>query len=244
MRIVLPAGQREEIDQGPFHIRRVRPGRPLEVPGGDGFGPLGAFDHAYLEPGTVIGMHEHRNDEIISYMRRGTMLHEDTSGARLPLTPVHFSVMNTGRGFSHSERVAEDGEPVDMLQIFVRPRAEGLEPRIQHHALDAAESVNAWRLVAGPEDSGAPLTVRNAVWIHDAHLEGGLLAVPERDGLQGLLYVFSGEVAAGADRLRAGDSLLLLDEPGGEVRSDSPADLVLFHIDPSAPASRAGTLSA
>ena len=116
-----------------------------------GFGLLGAFDHARLQPGVVVAMHQHRNDEIFSYMRRGTMLHEDTSGARLPLTPTHVAVMNAGSGMWHEERVPDDGEPVEMLQIFVRPREDELPPNFQSREFPQAESLNAWRLLVGPE---------------------------------------------------------------------------------------------
>ena len=49
----------------------------------------------------IVVMHQHRNDEIFSYMRKGTMLPEDTSGARLPLTPTHFAAMSAGSGMWH-----------------------------------------------------------------------------------------------------------------------------------------------
>lgn len=243
MRHVLRADQRAHFGSGPFRILRIRPGLAFEDSDDNGLGPLGAFDHAYLDPGTVVDMHEHQNDEIFSYMRKGTMYHEDSTGARLPLSPTHLAVMNAGSGISHEESVPQDGEPVEMMQIFVRPRAEGLEPGMQHHALDETESQNAWRLLAGPDDSNAPLKVRNAVWIYDTHLAGAAIQIPEPNGMEGLLYVFGGEATADEERLGEGDSLLIRDEPAAEVRTDSSADLVFFLIDPNAPATRSGTLS-
>jgi hypothetical protein len=32
-----------------------------------------------LQPDVVVAMHQHRNDEVFSYLRKGTMLHQDTS---------------------------------------------------------------------------------------------------------------------------------------------------------------------
>ncbi len=243
MRLVQRADRRLPIGSGLFRIHRIRPGLPLEDPNDDGLGPLGSFDHAYLDPGALVSMHEHRNDEIFSYLRKGTMSHEDSHGSQLPLTPTHLSVMNAGRGLSHEESVPEGGEPVEMLQIFVRPRADDLEPGVQHHELEEAKSHNAWRLLAGPEESNAPLTLRNAVWIYDAHLAGAALTVPERESFDSFLYVFSGAAAVGEERLQAGDSMLCVDEPGAEVRADSSAELVTFLIDRDAPASRSGSLS-
>ena len=206
MPLVQRASDRLESGRGGFQVRRVLPGLCLQNANDPGFGPLGAFDHARLQPGVVVAMHQHRNDEILSYMREGTMLHEDTSGARLPLTPTHFAVMNAGSGMWHEERVPEDGGPVEMLQIFVRPREAELPPNFQHREFPQTESRNAWRLLTGPEQSNAPFTLRNAVWIHDAHLERASLRTPFVAGLDGHLYVFRGEVSVNDHHLAKGDS--------------------------------------
>ncbi len=226
-----------------FRIERVRPGRGMTTDGDLGLGPLGAFDHAFLKPGMVVEMHEHRNDEIVSYLRRGTMHHVDTLGNRVPLTPTQFSVMNAGVGMQHEESVPDDGGDVELLQIFVRPRSDDLDPGFQQHTVDSARSPDGWRLLVGPEQSDAPLTVRNRVWIHDAFLGSGSIQLPRADGLVTWLYVFDGSVLLDGRLLQKGDGAALRDEPSVTIECQSPADLVCFLVDMSAPASRSGTLS-
>jgi quercetin 2,3-dioxygenase len=94
-------------------------------------GPLSRVDHAFLDVGTLVPMDQHRNDEILSYMWRGLMVHEDSTGRRVELTPSRLMMMNAGRGFSHEE--STPGVPVEMLQIFIRPQATDLEPSVQFH---------------------------------------------------------------------------------------------------------------
>ena len=235
--------ERLEFGRGGFHVRRVLPGLRLNNPDDCGFGPLGAFDHAQLQPGVVVAMHQHRNDEIFSYMRKGTMLHEDTSGGRLPLTATHFAVMNAGSGMWHEECVPDGGEPVEMLQIFVRPREDELPPNLQHLEFPQTESLNAWRLLAGPEQSKAPFALRNAVWIYDARLERASLQTPHENGLDKHLYVFRGKVSANDQHLSAGDSLIIVGENAVEVSASELADVVLFQVDRTVAVSRSGTLS-
>jgi len=62
-------------DHGPFQLRRIHPGVALGRTDDGGFGGLGLIDHARLQPGLVVKMHEHRNDEIISYLRSGRLQH-------------------------------------------------------------------------------------------------------------------------------------------------------------------------
>ena len=171
------------------------------------------------------------------------MFHRDSSGAEFPLTPKHLSVMNAGNGISHEEGVPETGEPVELLQIFIRPREDNLEPGIQHHEFSEAKSRNDWRLLLGPEDSDAPLKARNATWIYDAHLSGTTLALVESNDIARLLYVFKGEVIVGENRIEAGDSMLFVNENNVRVISESSAEVVLFLVDQGAAASRSGTLS-
>jgi redox-sensitive bicupin YhaK (pirin superfamily) len=114
-------------------------------------------------------MHEHNNDEILSYMWRGTMLHEDAAGHRIPISANKLMMMNAGKNFGHEERTAD--EPVEMLQIFVRPCEADLPASVNFYDRHDAPG-GAWSLVAGPEGSKAPLTIRNAVRGYDTSRAG------------------------------------------------------------------------
>ncbi len=238
-----PASSRDQFGAGPFRIQRIRPGRGIDAIDDQGLGPLGAFDHAYLKPGMVVAMHEHRNDEIITYVRKGTMLHIDTLGNRVPLTPTQFSVMSAGEGMKHEERVPDDGADVELLQIFVRPHRDNLEPLFQAHSFDVTSSHNAWRWIFGPEDSGAPLEVRNQVWMHDVTLDGSI-GIPKEDGLTTWVYVFEGSVECDGQAFSKGDGFSLDAAASSSPTCNGRADLVCFLIKVGASVTRNGTLSA
>ncbi|WOS63050.1 pirin family protein [Sinorhizobium fredii] len=159
--------------QGPFQLRRIRPGISLGRSDDAGFGGLGLIDHARLQPGLVVRMHEHRNDEIISYMRSGRMQHTDSAGRSEVISPDRLMVMNAGSGFSHEEAVI-GSDPIEMLQIFVRPDVANMEPDVQFIGLDEAERLNQWRLLTGPVGSGAPSFVRQAIYLYDTHVSAGV----------------------------------------------------------------------
>ncbi len=70
-----------------------------------------------------------------------------------------------------------------MLQIFVRPRDTNLEPMIQFY--EKTSLSHGWYVVVGPENSDAPLKVRQNVFILDAHpKKGDQLKIPDYDGMQ------------------------------------------------------------
>lgn len=130
MLIKLSKGVHKRPFKGPFSITRVQTGDILQGESDDfAFGPLAVIDHAVMQKGLTIKMHEHVNDEILSYVWKGTMYHKDSAGIEVAVTPGNLMMMNAGESFWHEEKVKEDH--VEMLQIFIRPEEADLQPNIQ-----------------------------------------------------------------------------------------------------------------
>src|SRR5712671_6246725 len=147
---------------GLFSIVPNLPGYAIPEHRDHGYGPLARFDDTTLEPGGFVPMHEHRNDEIITYITDGLVRHADSSGARVVASPTKIMVMNAGKGFWHEEGTAPDDPTLRALQIFVRPHTVDLEPNIQFKEI-GTPPLNEWRLLAGPENTEAPSFIRNDV---------------------------------------------------------------------------------
>ena len=239
---ILRAESSRRFGQGSFRIRRVRPGLIFGANADPAFGPLAAFDHANLGVGTVVRFHEHVNDEILSYMWRGTMVHQDSAGKRVALSPNRLMMMNAGRSFWHEESAPSD--PIEMLQIFIRPRDADLPGTVQFYDRDDALADGNWHLIAAPETSDAPLKVRQQVSVYDAHLPAGHeIEIPHADGMDQLLYVFDGEINAGTAHLLKGDAVADDEAPLPVIKAIRRSTLVVFLVDRQARATRAGTIS-
>lgn len=231
---------------GPFRIRRMRPGHGLNVAGDDGLGPLGTVDRAMLTPGLLVEMHEHVDDEILSYLRKGVMHHRDDTQEEKILTPQHLMLMNAGSGFSHEEEIPPSAQGLtEMLQIFVRPHEAGLPPRLQfHHFEDQDPPTDAWRLIGGPADTEAPMTLRNQVWVRDRLVTAGLDALlPAADDHTIWLHVFSGAGQLGGQPMGPGDSAVVEGEPSLKYLAREGSVLVAFTVDRKAAFTRRGSLS-
>ncbi|MEK1871241.1 MAG: pirin family protein [Rhizobium altiplani] len=242
-KVLVPTSSHMLRSHGPFQVRRIRPGVALRQPNDPGFGGLGTIDHVKLEPGVVVRMHEHRNDEIISYMRAGNMKHTDSTGRSEVLSSDRLMVMNAGRGFSHEEETVGD-QQIEMLQIFVRPNVAELDAWVQFVDLDASERDGKWRLLTGPVGSAAPTTVRQAVYLYDAHLPAGAsIDLPKQGGFDRWFYVFNGEAIVGDQVLRKYDALMISDQAATSVTAVQDTDVVVFLVDRKNRFSRTGTMS-
>jgi redox-sensitive bicupin YhaK (pirin superfamily) len=236
----IPAGRmRGNIGQG-FGVEIMYPGLSL-TEDDSGIGPIGRIDRAQVQPGHLIGMHPHKDDEILTYIRGGEMLHRDTVGNEKRLDNTHFMMMNAGHTFQHEEFMLGDN-PVRALQIFLRPNATDLEPIVQFHEFPEQNSVDSWRLIAGPRK--APLVVRSDVRVFDARIGKDVqLRLPITDtGRDMLLYVYSGKIALENHLVSEGESLFLT---GFDKHPTALAasDVVLFSFDPKAEVYRGGMFS-
>ncbi|MUW15690.1 pirin family protein [Halorubrum sp. CBA1125] len=249
-------------DQGSFRTRFNFPGRNRPAHDDHGYGPLSTVVESFMDPGTLIPMHQHRNEEIVSWVPAGVMRHDDREDNALVTDADHLLVMNAGRGFWHAEETLADDPPLRMLQIFVRPHSLDLDPGIQHGPLPDP-TPNEWRRVFAPAGSDHPFTVRNAVDCFDVRLDAGAsVTLPAIDGRHAYVYVFDGAVEIGGVTLDATESLLWTPDgssptPAGPstaasesesavepptVTAERDATLVAFLVDPDAPITRQGTI--
>ena len=237
----LEAGNHAQPFRGPFSITRIQPGDILGNQTADtAFGPLAIIDHAVMKKGLTIKMHEHVNDEILSYISSGVMHHKDSAGFEAPIARGKLMMMNAGASFWHEEKVKED--EVDMLQIFVRPNETNLSPKIQFH--NKPVDNRGWYVMVGPEGSDAPLYVRQNVYILDAHPKvGDALEIPTYEGLKPFLYVMNGEIMIQNLTIGKQEAVTDLVNPLPPLIVNESATIVLFFVDMDAPMSLEGTIS-
>jgi quercetin 2,3-dioxygenase len=234
----------QKIRRGLFNIDLNLPGEGLNNPNDErGLAQLGRFDFAHLYPGVFVGMHKHKNDEILTYMREGEMIHEDSAGSKVTISNKKVMMMNAGIGFEHQESIAENGEEVRLLQIFMRPENENDKPTVSFHDFDEAYSINNWRLIAGFEKDKAPLIINSKVNVWDTRLKNSTLELPNLKDKNYLLFVFKNSIELiNGTVLFEGDSLIYKNE-ALKIKTENFADLVLFELDEKAKYIRNGMFS-
>lgn len=240
---ILRSHQFPTMGRGPFQIRRMKPGMILDLPTDDPvFGPFSVLDHGGLAAYNTVPMHEHRNDEILTYQFRGGTTHTDSSGHVVPLGNKRLMLMNAGSGFSHEETTSS--EEIEGLQIFIRPRKDNLSPNVQFYDRPIDYKNGKWQLLAGPESSDAPLKFRNEVMVYDVHAGAGVdLTAPVAEGMSPYLYVMDGTIQVGEHTLHKGDAFTVTENNLAMFRTASQATIVVFLASLKATGSKLGTIS-
>jgi redox-sensitive bicupin YhaK (pirin superfamily) len=236
--------QKTSWKRGDFGIQILFPGHALAT-SDTGIGTIGRIDHAHVLPGTLIPMHPHRDDEILTYLRSGRVMHKDSEGFTNTISNKKLMLMNAGATFYHEELVLEESGDLEGLQIFIRPQKSGLPPRVQFHEFAEAHSLNQWRAVAGKEDD-QPLQIRSSTWIYDMRLQKGeQQALPElpAEHASCLLYVFGGELLVNEKTVLVEGESIFLENELIHLEALRTSDLVLFVTDKNAEYAATGMYS-
>jgi hypothetical protein len=90
-------------------------------------GALRVWNDDEIAPNTGFPPHPHAAMEIITYVRKGAITHEDSLGNTGRTEAGDVQVMSAGSGIRHAEYNRED-EATTLFQIWIEPGVEGGEP--------------------------------------------------------------------------------------------------------------------
>lgn len=229
-------------DQGKFRILFHFPGYAIAEHDDHGYGALATIAESFMDPDTWVKLHPHVNDEIISWVPRGVMRHNDPIRGELVTDKDHLMIMNAGKGFWHEEKTLESDPPLRMLQIFVRPHTVNLHAQIQHGEFPAW-NYNEWRQVFGQEGSGSRFYVRNEIEMYDLRIHSGeTISFPNRQGYDIFFFVFEGKIVVDGQAFGSSKSALLTGDAVARLTADAASLVVAFLIKPDAILTKEGTI--
>lgn len=215
---------------GGFGIQILYPGLIRRELNDSGFSTIGRIDHARINPGTLIQMHPHKDDGILTYLRSGKVKHLDSEGYTDTISNQRLMMMNAGASFYHEEKVLEEGGVLEGLQIFIRPETSDLKPQVQFYQLPEIYSTNHWRKIAGKGDD-YPLQIRSNTWLMDLRLEAGesiLLPEAPAENCAFLFYVFEGKIEINETAVLTNGESLLIENENPTFHAVETSDVILF----------------
>jgi redox-sensitive bicupin YhaK (pirin superfamily) len=195
-----------------------------------------------VRPGAGFETHPHRDMEIITWVLRGSLVHQDSTGHSGVIYPGLAQRMSAGRGILHSEKndswrltgETSHSEPVHFVQMWVVPDESGITPGYQQLEID--DELMRGKLVTIA--SGMPqhaddtaITIRNKyAALKGARLQpGDTVELPQAPYLH--LFVPRGEVALeGAGQLVEGDAVRFTASGGQRVTATEPSEILVWEM--------------
>jgi len=196
-----------------------------------GFSKLRVVNEDWIEPGKGFGTHPHRDMEIVTYMIDGALEHKDNMGNGSVIRPGELQRMTAGTGVFHSEFNPSNEDHAHLLQIWILPEKNGLQPGYEQKLFPKEEKLNQWRLVGSRDGRDDALTIHQDVNLLSAVLdEGKEIGYQFAGQRSGFLQVVHGDVEIEGQRLSTGDAVAIQDQAAISVTATAESELLLFDM--------------
>jgi len=196
-----------------------------------GFASIRVINEDRIEPGQGFGTHPHKDMEIVTYIIDGALEHKDSMGNGSVIRAGDVQRMTAGTGVHHSEFNHSETETVHLLQIWILPEENSLQPGYEQQHFDRKDKLNQWRLIASRDARESSMRVHQAVDLYASVLEAGHeLRHSFAAGQSGFLQIVSGSVAANGEQLTAGDGATIQDVDELIFEATSEAEAILFDM--------------
>jgi redox-sensitive bicupin YhaK (pirin superfamily) len=196
-----------------------------------GYSVLRVINEDVIAPAQGFGMHSHRDMEIVTYMLQGELRHEDSMGNGSVIRAGDVQRMTAGTGVRHSEFNASSTEPAHLLQIWLLPERDNIEPGYEEKHFNTAEKQGRWRLIASHDGRDGSLLIHQ-----DVALYATVLAKDERlsydmDTERSLyIQIARGSVDLNGETLVAGDAAKVDTQQAIALHAVEAAELLLFDL--------------
>ncbi|MER7460224.1 pirin family protein [Micromonospora sp. NPDC126480] len=195
-----------------------------------------------VRPGAGFETHPHEDMEIVTWVLRGSLVHQDSTGHSGVIYPGLAQRMSAGTGILHSEKNDSwrlDGrdphtDPVHFVQMWVVPDEAGVDPGYEQLEIDDQLLRGGLVPVASGMDRYAgesAIRIRNRfATLHAARLRpGDEVTLPDAPFVH--VYVPDGAVTLeGGDLLGAGDAARLTAAGPRRVTATEPAELLVWEM--------------
>lgn len=191
-------------------------------------GNLYVWNDDELAPGTGFPPHAHRDVEIITYVRKGYVLHRDSLGNEGRTEAGDVQVMSAGTGIEHAEVGAPD-QRTKIFQIWLHPRVRGGEPRWGTKPFPKGDRAGRFMVLASgfAEDTDA-LVIRADARVLGATLTAGqFLTYDMAPGRKAYLVATTGRITLNDGPLDARDGAAVREERTLRIAALADTEIVL-----------------
>ena len=162
--------------------------------------------------------------EIITYVRKGAITHQDSKGNEGRTEAGDVQVMSAGTGIFHSEYNRES-EDTTLYQIWIEPNQRDVEPRWDAHEFPK-ESEGLTLLVDG--EGKAPLHINADAKIYAGRLSAGDSI--KQTVSNAYLLISDGEIEIEGQLFAKGDAAEIDQQDKIDIQANSDSELILIDL--------------
>jgi redox-sensitive bicupin YhaK (pirin superfamily) len=228
---IIPSDSRGSADHGWLKAKHTFSFAEYQNPERVRFGPLRVINEDRIAPGQGFGTHPHRDMEIVTYPISGAIEHKDSMGNGTVINAGEVQRMTAGTGVQHSEFNASKTDELHLLQIWLFPEQQDLQPGYEQTLFQREQKLDQLRLIASRDGRDGSVTVHQRVDIFASILgAGNELTHVIADAHKVFVQIISGSITANGQQLSAGDGLKVDKEERIHIVGQSEAEFLLFDM--------------
>jgi redox-sensitive bicupin YhaK (pirin superfamily) len=197
-----------------------------------GFRNLRVINEDYVDANQGFGTHGHSDMEIITYVVSGELAHKDSSGGSETLRPHEVQRMTAGSGIRHSEFNPSKTEKVHLLQIWILPEKNDLEPGYEQTYFAPETKQGKLKLVASRGGDDGSVNINQDVKLYSSILKTGEEVAHElAANRHAWIQIVKGSITLKGEILEAGDGAAISDETALKIKSlADETEFLLFDL--------------
>jgi redox-sensitive bicupin YhaK (pirin superfamily) len=191
------------------------------------WGKLRVWNDDEISPGTGFPPHGHRDMEIVTYIRKGAITHEDGLGNRGQTQAGDVQVMSAGSGITHSE-FNHETESCLLFQIWILTARKSAMPHWKNRQFPGIDRAGRWvALASGRTTDTDALPINQDAAVLGAHLEAGQSLDYGFKDRFGYLVPAMGRVLVNGIEVGARDGLAISNDERVTFKALEPCEIVL-----------------
>ena len=197
------------------------------------FGALRVLNDDWIDGGKGFGRHPHDNMEIVTIMLEGELKHSDSMGHTQVLHENEVQAMSAGTGIFHSEVNNSPDKPLRLLQIWVFPEEQNIQPRYEQKVFDPQLRKNNWQLLAGPDPRNGEMDIKQQAWFSRIDLASGKETTYHFHNKENGIYLFviNGTIRYNAEhQLQRRDGAGIWDVDTVMIYADENSELLVIEV--------------
>lgn len=196
------------------------------------FGLLRVLNDDTVAAGKGFGTHPHDNMEIVTIPLRGELAHKDNMGTAEVIRKNEVQIMSAGTGITHSEYNHSRTQEVELLQIWVFPKVDDIQPRYEQKVFNPAERKDRFQVLVSPDKTEGALWINQDAWFSMAEgTEGSVLNYTiNKEGNGVYLFLISGSVEVAGETLKDRDAVGIYETDRIDIKVLNNASILLIEV--------------
>lgn len=197
-----------------------------------GFGILRVLNDDLIKGGKGFDFHSHQNMEIVTIPLQGALLHKDNLGHSEELIAGQVQVMSAGRGIVHGEWNASIDRDCALLQIWLFPNKQNIEPRYEQKTFTHIDRKGEFQIVVSPDGRNGSLYIQQNAFLYLCDLEPDQSITYALVDSNNLMYIFvvEGQMKVAGEELDNRDAIGLVSVSSISITATQKTSFLIMEI--------------